>query len=128
MGINGALVDTAHFEWTGATGPRVNGKTPYATQTSATIKCRASTPTPQELRTDAIQFEQYSRDITVLMALKTTTGADPAPSAKKRFVIETGPFAGTYVIQGDPKPIRAKSKMIAWQLACRAYEGKADAS
>lgn len=126
MSLQSALVDVAHTVHRGPVGPSVHGTTPMGDIYSPDFKCRVSAPNTQELRTDQIQFEQATRDVTVLTGLKYIDGSDLVLDKDWKLVIDTGPYAGEYELLGDPEPIRKKIDMIGYNVAARRYQGKND--
>lgn len=125
MSLASVLVDTGHFTHEGSTGARVNGKTPVVPVSSQQFSCRASNPSTTELRNDQVQFQEYQRDITLLTDIVYADGRTPIDLHENwRVVVEAGPYAGMYVMMGEPTPIRKKGidDVIAYQFALRHYD------
>lgn len=123
MGLTSALVDTAHVIAREAIAERVAGETQMATVRKPAFKCRVSDPQPEELRTDRILWQQYTRDLTMLCGLRNIDGDDFVLKADNRIVVESGPYAGEYHILGKPDPIRKKRKLIGYNIALREHSG-----
>lgn len=126
MSINSVLVDRAHTVTRGPTGPKVAGQTPMGDVDGPTFKCRVSSPQPDELRRDQVQFTEYVRDLSMLAAKKDANGDALELEANDRVEVESGPYAGIYSVMGQPTPIRKKGRdtVIAWSVALKEQRGK----
>lgn len=124
MSLQSALVDTARTIRRAPTGPKVAGETPYGPFNGDNFKCRVSSPSANELRTDKLEFVEYTRDATMIVGMKDLTGDSVDILETDKIDVVSGVFAGTYEVMGEPTPIRKKVTQIGWQMALRKYEGK----
>lgn len=124
MSLRSALVDRAHT-WQRIAGATDDyGEPTYTDSFGPQFRCRVSTPEAQEIRNDQIEFTQYVRDLTLLCGVRAEDGTDLVIEADDRIVVETGVFAGTYDVVGEPTPIRKKRTMIGWTAALKETSGK----
>lgn len=124
MGLRSALVDSIHVVSRAAVGPKVAGETQMVDVLGPMFKGRVDMPTPQELREDQIQFVQYTRDATLLVATKDSLGAMLDLKGSDKIRVTTGPYAGDFEILGPPSPIRKKRKLIGWEIRLTQPRGR----
>lgn len=124
MSLNRALVDTARKFGKARTGRKVEGSTVYVdTGPGVVFRCRLTLPgSSKNPGTGGEPSNSVNVMADLLVGVKDTNGNVLSFAAGDELeIISRELGSDRWLVAGDPKPIRARRKMIGWELSVHRF-------